>query len=39
MINELLIYENSQIRPAHRQMQARDRIVPASRGEKRIYCC
>jgi len=24
--NELLIYENSQIHPAHRQMQARDRI-------------
>ena len=27
MVNELLIYENSQIRPAHRQMQACDKIV------------
>ena len=31
MINELLTYENSQIRPVHRQMQARDRIGPAVR--------
>jgi len=26
MINGLLIYENSQIRPVHRQMQERDKM-------------
>ena len=35
MVNELLTYENSQIHPAHRQMQAREDRT-AERGKARV---
>jgi len=33
MVNEFLTYESSQIPPAHRQMQACDRIDPPRAGQ------